>query len=137
MAEFGYALASLSAILKTAANRAAIEELRTEGAEPVWLPLDLLEGRRDVPETWDMTSDGLAAWLAGQLSAPRLIFLKRILPKLQRLPDLVAGGLLDPLTPRFLAQSNVEAWICGPRDLARLGAALADGSAIGRRIEVA
>ena len=72
-----------------------------------------------------MTSDSLAAWLAGRLSASRLIFLKRAVPANSAVSGLVAAGVLDPLAPRFLADAKVEAWICGPRNC-RLGEALAE-----------
>ncbi|MGH6925037.1 MAG: hypothetical protein ACRED5_14990 [Propylenella sp.] len=137
MAEFGYALASLSPALQPAANLTAIKRALAGGRAPVWLPLDLLDSREDVPETWEMTSDSLAAWLAGRLAASRVIFVKRKAPATPAIADLVSAGVLDPLTPRFLAASGAEAWLCGPRDLAKLGDALAAGTPVGRRIEVA
>jgi dihydroneopterin aldolase len=138
MAEFGTALASLSPRLETAPNRAAIQRALAAGRTPVWLPLDLLEGQADVPESWEMTSDSLALWLSARLKAERIIFLKRArLPRSAAIAELVAAGVLDPLAPRFLAGTSAAAWLCGPRQLARLGDALAEGRAIGRRIEVA
>jgi dihydroneopterin aldolase len=137
MASFGSMLASFSNSLKPAESVTAIKRALRSGATPVWLAFDLLDGHDDVPESWAMTSDSLAAWLAGRLAAPRLIFLKRAAPKSTVLSDLVAAGVLDPLVPRFLARAKAEAWICGPRDLSRLGTALAGGTAAGRRIVVA
>jgi dihydroneopterin aldolase len=136
MAEFGYALASLSEALVPTASIAALHSALAGGAVPVWLPLDLLDGRVDVPERWDMTSDSLAAWLADQLAA-RLIFVKRAVPRSIAIADLVSKGVLDPLVPAFLARAAVEAWLCGARDIGSLGQALASGRPAGRRIEVA
>jgi aspartokinase-like uncharacterized kinase len=138
MATFGIALASLSPLLQTAAEPAEIKRALHAGLAPVWLPLDLLEGRPDVPECWDMTSDSLALWLSSQLKAERLIVLKRgRLPASTAIADLVSAGLVDPLAPRLLAETRVETWLCSPRHLPRLGEALAEGRSIGRRIEVA
>jgi dihydroneopterin aldolase len=138
MAEFGHALSSLSPALETAANFAAIRRALSDARAPVWLPLDLLHGRADLPESWDLTSDSLALWLAARLKAGRIIFLKRgRLPRSAAIADLVSAGVLDPLAPRFLAKASAEAWLCGPRHLARLADALAAGSPIGRRIKVA
>lgn len=137
MAQFGIALAGRSPVLRPAASAAAIKRILAEGGVPAWLPLDILDGHADVPENWDMTSDSLATWLAGKLGAPRLIFLKRANPGSMKLSDLVRAGVLDPLVPRFLATGGPEAWICTPRDLPRIGQALAAGTEIGRRIEVA
>jgi dihydroneopterin aldolase len=137
MAQFGIALAGRSPVLRPAANAAAIKRILAEGGVPVWLPLDILDGHADVPENWGMTSDSLAAWLAGKLGASRLLFLKRTNPGLMKLSALIEGGILDPLVPRFLATGTPEAWLCIPRDLSHVGKALAEGAEIGRRIEVA
>jgi len=137
MAQFGYALASFSATLAPAAGVEAIRLALARGLVPVWLPLDLLDGSPAVPETWDMTSDSLAAWLAGKLGAKRVVFLKRATPASTAFPDLLAAGIFDPLAPRFLASAQTEAWLCGPEDISRLGAALSAGDPVGQRIEVA
>jgi dihydroneopterin aldolase len=137
MAQFGYALASFSPVLAAAPTIAAIEASLAGGRLPVWLPLELLMGSPEIPETWDMTSDSVAAWLAGRLAAARLIFLKRAAPRTAQLSALVAAKSLDPLVPRFLAGSAMEAWICRPEDIPALGQALSAGEMIGRRIEVA
>jgi aspartokinase-like uncharacterized kinase len=137
MAAFGTALASLSPALTTAPDRTAIRRALRQRLVPVWLPLDLLDGHAEIQESWDMTSDGLACWLAGTLSSARLIFLKRKASRLSAVADLAAAGLLDPMTPEFLARSACTGWLCGPRDLAGLGSALAERTEIGRRIEVA
>lgn len=138
MAQFGHALADLSVRLTAAASVAAVREALAAGRTTVWLPLDLLDGRAEIPETWDMTSDSLAAWLAAQLQAERLIYLKRRAHgRPAALAALVAAGMLDPLAPGFIAASRAEAWLCGPRDLPRLAEALAAGRPIGRRIALA
>lgn len=137
MAQFGYALASLSAALVPAAYYDAIQGALRDGLTPVWLPLDLLDGHSDVPENWSVTSDSLAAWVTGKLGADRILFLKRDEAAPTALATLVAGGILDPLTPRFLAATKAEAWLCGPSDVPLLGQALAAGKPVGRLIEVA
>jgi len=137
MAQFGTLLIGRNPRLVPATGPEGIQRALADERVPVWLPLSLLGGNPAIPETWDMTSDSLAAWLAGQLKAQRLIFLKPAAPRSPALPELVAKGVLDPLMPRFLAASGAEAWLCGPRDLARLGAALASGDAVGRPIAVA
>jgi aspartokinase-like uncharacterized kinase len=137
MAEFGTLLASLAESLVPAASRAAIGEALAAGQVPVWLPLDILDGRPDLPETWDLTSDSLAVWLAAELGAARLLYLKRGSHPSARLADLVAAGALDPLVPAFLAGSRVEPFLCSSRSLPALARALAEGLPLGRRIDVA
>jgi dihydroneopterin aldolase len=136
MAQFGLALASLSATLVSASGVAAIRRALAENTVPVWLPLDLLEGSPDVPESWDMTSDSLAARLGGKLGAKRLIFLKRAPPKSLLLSELAAAGVVDPLVPRFVAGTGMAVWVCGPRDIPQIGRAIAEGGDVGERVEI-
>jgi dihydroneopterin aldolase len=138
MAQFGFALASFSAVLVPASGMEDVRKARAGGKVPVWLPLQLIENHPDVPETWDMTSDSLAAWLAGRLGARRLLFVKRVSrPRSLKAADLVTEGILDPLVPAFLAGSGVEAWLCGTRQLPALGPALAANGSVGCRIDLA
>ncbi|HXE24544.1 MAG TPA: aspartate kinase, partial [Roseiarcus sp.] len=63
MAQFGSALASLNPALKLTASRAAIRRTLKEGKVPVWSPEPMAHAAQ-LPESWDLTSDSLAAWLA-------------------------------------------------------------------------
>jgi 5-(aminomethyl)-3-furanmethanol phosphate kinase len=138
MAQFGTALADLSDGLAAAASLPALRAAVGSRRAPVWLPLHLLDGDPTIAETWEMTSDSLAAWLAVQLGADRLFFLKRGSQRhTARLADLVGEGVLDPLVPNYLAGSGVAAYLCGQGDFPALGDALAAGRAIGRPIALA
>jgi dihydroneopterin aldolase len=138
MAQFGTALADLAAGLAPATSLPALREALARRRVPVWLPLHLLDGDPGIPETWDMTSDSLAAWLAVQLRADRLLFLKRGRQRrTAALGDLISEGVLDPLVPSFLTGGRVAAYLCGPRDIPALAEALAAGRAIGRPIALA
>ncbi len=138
MAQFGLVLAGFSPVLVAACGAEEVRKALADGKVPVWLPLQLIKGHPDVPETWDMTSDSLAAWLAGRLGARRLLFVKRVsTPRSVKAADLVTEGILDPLVPAFLARSGVEAWLCGTRQLPALSPALAADASIGCRIDLA
>jgi dihydroneopterin aldolase len=138
MAQFGITLADLSEGLTAAASLPALREELGSRRTPVWLPLHLLDGDPTVAETWEMTSDSLAAWLAVQLGADRLFFLKRGRQRRTvAIADLVGAGVLDPLVPSYLAGSGMAVYLCGPRDLPTLADALAAGRAIGRPIALA
>jgi dihydroneopterin aldolase len=138
MASFGYALAGRAPLLVPASSQLAIAAALGRHAVPVWLPLDILDGRADIRENWAMTSDSLSIWLAAEVSAARLIFLKRgRLPQAPTATALSAAGLLDPLAPHRLAAAGIDAWLCGPRDIGRLGQALAAGAGVGRPIGLA
>ena len=68
MAQFGRALQSLNPALQLTASRSAISRALKDGKVPVWSPEPMARAAA-LPETWALTSDSLAAWLAGALGA--------------------------------------------------------------------
>ena len=88
------------------------------GRIPVLAPYQWLRAADPLPHSWDVTSDSIAAWLAGTLGAARLILVKP-----------VAGDpvtLADPYFPRALLP-GVECQVVALDDLAALDRALGDG----------
>ena len=125
MAQFGSALQSLNPALSLAASRSAILRALKERKVPVWSPEQMARAAA-LPETWDLTSDSLAAWLAGALGAGRLLLIKhgRFDTETVDAHDLAARGVVDPLFPRYLRESGARAWLAGPTDSARLAEGL-------------
>jgi aspartokinase-like uncharacterized kinase len=128
MAQFGRALTSLNPALTLATSRSAISRALEDGKVPVWSP-EPMASAAALPETWDLTSDSLAAWLAGVLGADRLLLVKhgRFDGAAIDAHDLVARGAVDPLFPRYLKESGAQAWLAGPTDSARLSEGLRGG----------
>ena len=121
MAQFGCALRSLNPALTLAASRSAILRALKDGKVPVWSPEPMARAAA-LPETWNLTSDSLAAWLAGALGATRLLLVKHGHFETETVDphDLAARGVVDPLFPRYLRESGARAWLAGPTDSARL-----------------
>ena len=121
MAQFGCALENLNPALRLTASRSAILRALNDGKVPVWSPEPMARAAA-LPETWDLTSDSLAAWLAGALGAGRLLLVKH--GRFERAAidahDLVARGIVDPLFPRYLKESGARAWLAAPTESARL-----------------
>jgi dihydroneopterin aldolase len=90
----------------------------------------------DIPVSWDVTSDSLAAWLADKLGARRLVLMKQVAlpPDPAGADDLAARGIVDKAFPRFLAQSGAAASIIGPADHMAVADALCDDPRIGTPI---
>ncbi len=128
MAQFGSALQSLHPALRLAASRSAILHALKDGKVPVWSPEPMARAAA-LPETWDLTSDSLAAWLAGALGADRLLLVKhgRFRSAAIDAHNLAARGIVDPLFPRYLKESGARAWLAAPTDSARLGQGLRGG----------
>lgn len=78
-----------------------VRQLET-GRPVIWSP-DLRElDRAGIAASWDITSDSLAAWLAGTLGAEALILVKSAeIAKDAVIGELAVAGLVDPAFPRF------------------------------------
>jgi dihydroneopterin aldolase len=125
MRQLGCALESLNPTLSLTASRSAILRALKDGKVPVWSPEPMARAAA-LPETWELTSDSLAAWLAGVLGASRLVLVKhgRFETATVDARDLVARGVVDPLFPRYLKESGARAWLAAPTDSARLAEGL-------------
>ena len=107
------------------------------GRTPVLLPAALLASD-PLPASWEVTSDSIAAWVAGAANAGRLVLVKpveglyRNWPTKERpiarlsvdeLAELRAPGQaagVDRHLPEALRAAGVEAWVIDGRDPARL-----------------
>ena len=133
MAQYGRALAALDARFIPTASIAAIRRALRVGNVPVWSPTEMVLSRSDIPRSWEVTSDGLAAWLAGRLGAQRVLLIKHVDPPPGpiQIEDLVARGIVDRSFASFLRPTAVEAAIAGP---AQRPAAAFNGGIVGSRI---
>ncbi len=136
MAQYACALASLDEAFVVVASAMGVRRAVRAGRVPVWSPVPMALRSRELPASWDTTSDSIAAWLAGRIAARRILFVKQVLPGGDpvRIESLVADGTLDPVLPDVLGAGNIEAYIAGPADHAAVGAALLSGTKAGIRI---
>ena len=137
MEQYGCALASYSQRFVLADSREAIERALEAERVPVWLPTRMALAANEIPHSWDVTSDSLAAWLAGRVGARQLLLVKHV--KLDgtavALPELIARGIVDPAFATFLKAAGIPAALLGPTDQALLGGVIEPGSSIGIRID--
>jgi len=131
MEQFAIALCALEPRLAAAASFVAIDQALRDGRAPVWLPSRIALGARDLPQSWDLTSDSLAAWLAARLGIRRVLLVKHGL----RLGDphdldaLTADGVVDPLFAHTLRAARLDGVFAGPCDHARAAAWICDPQA--------
>lgn len=93
----------------------SVAEAAAAGASAIWDPVALKAGHPPIPETWDVTSDSLALWLATQVRAPRCILVKSAdRPAGASLSDCARTGLVDAAFPGFAAAYAGEIAIRGP-----------------------
>ncbi len=110
MEQYGRALASLRPGFLIAGSAMVIRRVLHEGRVPVWAPVEMALQAAEIPASWDVTSDSLAAWLAGRIGASRLLLVKRGGPFEGRVQaaELVAWGVVDGAFPRFLSESGAQ-----------------------------
>ncbi len=138
MEQFGLALANLRPGFTVAASAAAIRRVLRDGNVPVWAPAAMVLRASDISPSWDITSDSLAAWLAGRFGVRRLVLVKHGAAPDGPVSaaDLAARGVVDPAFPRFLAASGAQAFIVAPEAHAAAGAAIRTGGTGGTRIDL-
>jgi 5-(aminomethyl)-3-furanmethanol phosphate kinase len=122
----GEAGGSAAPVRTPASARAAL----ARGDLPVLLPAGWLESADPLPHSWDVTSDSIAAWVAGACGAPRLVLVKRAPAAAGRLADLVARGYLDRNFPSAL-RPGVPVWLVDATAAGAVEAALAGREATG------
>lgn len=119
--------ASLIRILMSRAGRAVGVDWRSAGEADVVVPdmLREIENPDEGPvpgESWEVTSDSLAAWLAGRCGAQRLVFLKsapwpattsspRTILSAKDLQRAAEAGLCDSAVLRYLPAGIAVEWI--------------------------
>jgi aspartokinase-like uncharacterized kinase len=117
MDQFGELLLGLRPDLVAAANPLEVRWALANGRVPVWLA-----GRDatvdDLPATWEITSDSLAAFLAGQLGAGDLLLVKSVAlaESSASAAELADRGWLDAGFPPFLAGAGFSAWLVERED---------------------
>ena len=136
MEQYGRALAALRPGFVVADSSDAIRQALRAGAVPVWSPVEMVLAAADIPASWDVTSDSLAAWLAGRIGAARLLLVKHGAFSGAPVPvaDLVARGVVDPAFPRYLAAGGAPAFVVAADDASAVATAVGQGRAIGAPI---
>lgn len=118
MAQYAEVLCSLEPGFILASGHDALLEGLEGPATPIWSPLDLLVGAPGIEESWDVTSDSLAAWLAQDLGIKTLVLVKQAPPPavMPPLAEMVAEGFVDPAFPGFVEDTGMRVIWLGSSD---------------------
>jgi 5-(aminomethyl)-3-furanmethanol phosphate kinase len=121
MEQYAWALADMSPTITPCARESEMRDALARGLIPVWLPSEMALADREIPESWEVTSDSLSAWLARKLGAERLVRVKSAPAPRSLDPELLASrGLVDGLFPHFLAGAQLTLDWIGPGEEDRL-----------------
>lgn len=143
MEQYGLMLCGLSrGKLAPAERPASIRAALKSGLTPVWSSRALVfadAGRaRQITESWDMTSDSLAAWLARRLRAERLVLVKSARPpaRATTLRALAKSGLVDATFPRYAGAGRFAVSVIWREDRAAMRRALRTEMTVAEMTEV-
>jgi 5-(aminomethyl)-3-furanmethanol phosphate kinase len=99
MDQCGHLIADRLARSVLVADQGAIAIALNGGQLPVLEASRWIREADPLPHTWDVTSDSIAAWVAGQTGARRLVLVK---PRGTRERAGAAGALVDAYFPRAI-----------------------------------
>ncbi len=126
MEQYAALLADLQPALRPCANAEEIRAALAGNGIAAWLPRAMASSEPSIAASWTVTSDSLAAWLAGRIGARHLILVKSAPPPPPPLSprQLAEAGLVDAAFPGYVASAGCTLGYCGPGDEGRLAEAL-------------
>ncbi|MER8826538.1 dihydroneopterin aldolase [Mesorhizobium sp. M0938] len=135
MEQFGQIILDRDERLVPARSLEEMVQALDAGKVPVWLPSSLALPAPDIPASWDITSDSLAAWLAGKLGAKALLLIKQTGAFFgsDTIDSLAVRGIVDAGFAAMLPD-GVDVHLAGPKDAAEAGTMLAAGNLPGMAI---
>lgn len=126
MEQYALLLADLSSALAPCRTVAEMRAASAADLVPVWLPSAMALADPAVEESWTVTSDSLAAWLARRLEAETLALVKSVAAARPLDAEaLAARGMVDEAFPRYLAASGARLEWLGPGEEGRFRGLLA------------
>lgn len=110
MDQYGLMMTGIRSDLKPAASAAALEQVLSQAGVAVWLPSAMTTDNPSIPESWDLTSDSLAAWLANALNAKMLLLVKsvQLSESVITAVKMSGRGWVDPMFPVMTAEGKYE-----------------------------
>jgi 5-(aminomethyl)-3-furanmethanol phosphate kinase len=126
MEQYAEMLAEMAPGLRPAESELEIQAILAKGGIALWLPYRMASADPSIAESWAVSSDSLAAWLAGRLGAERLVLVKSAAaPKpTPSAAELAALDLVDPAFPDYAQRAAFTLVYCGPGEERRLAQAL-------------
>jgi len=97
-----------------------IEKAISLNQVPVWLPFKMINTCQDVSANWNITSDSLSLWLAGQLNAEHTMLVKSLSLKNLKARQLSESEMVDKDFPGFVKKSKSAIWWLAQCDMGAL-----------------
>ena len=103
MEQFGRQLCAMRPGLVPAASPETVRMVLAAGKTPVWMPRIMTLASSEIAQSWSVTSDSLAAWLALRMGAQGLVLVKSAQVVTRDWNILARAGVVDSAFPGFAA----------------------------------
>lgn len=127
MDQYATLMASLNRDLFIASSVLGMKALCLQNKAIIWKPSAMVLADKDLPMSWDLTSDSLAAWLATKLNAQHLLVVKSILPshteKIE-VKDLMLDGVVDSYFSAYSTGKSFKTWLVGKNEFININQAI-------------
>ncbi|WP_181702737.1 hypothetical protein [Chthonobacter albigriseus] len=118
---FAEAICELEPALVMATSRNEVDAAHAAGRIPIFLTDRIQTGGGGLPESWALTSDSYAAFLAFELDAVGLVLVKSAdAPASASTGELARDGLVDAAFPSLAARLSCPIRIIGPATVDQL-----------------
>ncbi len=120
MDQYGLLLSALCPEARPVTDLETARRVAARGLLPVLLASSIIDRERRLERSFRLTSDSIAAFVAGKEKVPRLVLLKSCaglagpVAGWQELRDLARRGVVDPLFP-WLVRRGSEIWVVNGR----------------------
>ncbi|MGB6908113.1 MAG: uridylate kinase [Methyloceanibacter sp.] len=127
MDQLAWAVAGLRPGLEVGDTEAALRRSLDQGRVAVWAPYALVAGRTDIAQSWTVTSDSLALWLARRLGAERCFVSKSVHRQRAAFSSepLARDGVVDAAFPAMVKDAGLPISLLGRGDQAAFAQYLA------------
>jgi aspartokinase-like uncharacterized kinase len=127
MEHYGRVLCAARSGLVEAENTRAIQKVLQDAKVAVWMPYEMVVADESIPQTWDVTSDSLSAWLARELGATLLVLVKSVSVADSGMPaaEMTKRNWVDARFDEFCANGDFQYCVLGHGDHRRLARMLA------------
>ena len=123
MDQYAMLMAGLNAALVMASSELEIAECGWQHRAVLWKPSAMVLADQELPMSWDLTSDSLAAWLAAKLNAQHLLIVKSLSEEIGANIDvdrLIEAGWLDKCFAQYASHHCFKVWILAKEDYVKI-----------------
>jgi dihydroneopterin aldolase len=118
MDQLAWAVAGLRSGFEVGVTEEALRASLDRGRVAIWAPYSIVADRDDIPQSWTVSSDSLALWLARRLGAECCYVIKSIERRRTAFSagQLARDGVVDEAFPALFKETGFPVFLLGRGD---------------------